>query len=137
MISGRFVPHYTPSLMPREALEAIFVKREHLAERLVDKAVESVTTGSKHHVLLVGARGIGKTHLISLVFHRLQNRPELKAGVCVAWLREEEYAIASYVDLLVEVLRAITDEAVYNSAKASLYKESPQRQASIAEEMLL
>ena len=137
MRSGHFVSHYTPSMMPPEALEAIFVKREHLAERLVDKAVESVTTGSKHHVLLVGPRGIGKTHLISLIFHRLQNLPELKAGVCIAWLREEEYAIASYVDLLVEMLRAITDEAVYNSAKASLYKENPQRQSAVAEDMLL
>ena len=89
MITVRFVSHYTPSLMPQEALEAIFVKREHLAERLVDKAVESVTTASKHHVLLVGPRGIGKTHLMSLLFHRLQDRGELKSKVLIAWLREE------------------------------------------------
>jgi hypothetical protein len=123
--------------MLAETLEAIFVKREDLAERLVDKAVISVTTAAKHHALVVGPRGIGKTHLLSLVSHRLQTRPELEGRACIAWLREEEYAIASYVDLLLELLRAITDDAALKAAIARLHRETLSSQSVVAEAMLL
>ncbi|MDQ2688214.1 MAG: ArsR family transcriptional regulator, partial [Armatimonadota bacterium] len=66
----QFLSRFTPSLMPAEALEAIFVQRERLARRTVELVRDSVLTEAKSHTLFVGPRGIGKTHLVSLIYHR-------------------------------------------------------------------
>ena len=58
---------FTPSMATPEALEATFVQRHALADRLVAVIRESATTDSKHHVLMIGPRGIGKTHLYELL----------------------------------------------------------------------
>ena len=56
-----FLARFTPSLMSHKTLEDIFVQREKLAQSLVERVRESVLTASKHYVLLIGPRGMGKT----------------------------------------------------------------------------
>src|SRR5207249_10049613 len=58
----------------------------------------------------VGPRGIGKTHLISLVYHRLRAMDDLRDRLCTAWLREEEWGVTSFLDLLLSLLRALRSE---------------------------
>jgi tetratricopeptide (TPR) repeat protein len=100
---------FTPSLMDEETLEAIFVQREELATDLVERIRESVLTPSKLHTLIVGARGMGKTHLISLVYHRVQAMSDLKDRLLIAWLREEEWGITSFLDLQLRIFRALEE----------------------------
>lgn len=96
---------FSPAGMPAELLEKTFVQRERSAERLTQLFVESALTDSKHHVLLVGPRGIGKSHLVSLIYHRLLNKPELKDKLAIAYLREDEWGVTSFLDLLLRILR--------------------------------
>jgi DNA-binding transcriptional ArsR family regulator len=100
---------FTPSLMDGEALEAIFVQREALAADLVERVCESALTSSKLHTLIIGARGIGKTHLVSLVYHRVQAIADLKDHLLIAWLREEEWGVTSFLDLLLRIFRALSE----------------------------
>ena len=81
---------YTPSNTNPEVLKRIFVQREKLLERIVDRLSRSVTSGDKHHVLLIGPRGSGKTHLVSLATWELQKREELHAKMRIAWLGEDD-----------------------------------------------
>jgi DNA-binding transcriptional ArsR family regulator len=104
-----FISRFTPSMMSPDTLEAMFVQREALAQRLVGLVKESVLTAGKHHVLLIGPRGIGKTHLIALVCHRVLALGELRERLLVAWLREEEWEITSFLDFLIRVLRTLAD----------------------------
>ena len=106
----RFVSRFTPSLTPPETLEAMFVQRHDLADTLVERIRESVLTDAKHHALLVGPRGIGKTHLVSLVYHRVKAFENLRDSLLIAWLHEEEWGIASFLDLLLRILRALYRE---------------------------
>ena len=55
-----YLSHFTPSMMPPETLEAMLVQREPLLTRVLSHVTESLRTGSRHHTLLVGPRGIGK-----------------------------------------------------------------------------
>src|SRR5437764_517554 len=48
-----FLFRFTPSLMEREALEAIFVQREDIVQRILDLIRDSAFTPSKHRTLLV------------------------------------------------------------------------------------
>lgn len=96
--------------MSPELIEGIFVQREPLAERLVDIFDHSARGKSKHNVLLVGPRGIGKSHLVSLVYHRLKAKKDLADKLCVAYLKEDEWGITSFLDLLLRTLQAALEE---------------------------
>ncbi len=105
-----FLSRFTPSLLTQQSLEAMFVQREPLARSIVEGIVESANTGNKHYYLVVGPRGIGKTHLVSLIYHRIATNEQLADKLLIAWLREEEWGVASYLDFLLVILRAMANE---------------------------
>lgn len=104
-----FLSRFTPSLSSPDTLENITVGRGKELERIIELVENGVATAAKHHVLLIGPRGIGKTHLISIINHRLQKNSKLKRKMLVVWLREEEWGVSSFLDLLVRILRTITE----------------------------
>jgi hypothetical protein len=104
------VSRFTPSLMKHEDLEEIFVQRHKLAQNIVELIRNSAITPSKHHTLLIGPRGIGKTHLVSLVYYRIREMDDLGDRLLIAWLREEEWGITSFLDLLLRIFRALQEE---------------------------
>ena len=81
---------YTPSNTDPELLKRIFVQREKLLERIVERLSLSMTTGDKHHILLIGPRGCGKTNLVSLAVWELQKNPQLADCMRIAWLGEDD-----------------------------------------------
>jgi tetratricopeptide (TPR) repeat protein len=81
---------YTPSNTDPELLKRIFVQREKLLERIVDRLSRSMTTGDKHHILLIGPRGCGKTNLVSLAVWELQKKSQLADCMRIAWLGEDD-----------------------------------------------
>ena len=105
---------YSPGNMDRESLEALFVGRGDVMEDVLSRVTTSIRSPEKHYVLLVGPRGSGKTHFLALAHHRLMDRfdtANARARVAVALLNEEEWGVASYVDLVVRILRALAGEA--------------------------
>jgi tetratricopeptide (TPR) repeat protein len=105
-----YISRFTPSSMPPATLEAMFVEREPLAERVLELIYESATTGAKHQTLLIGQRGLGKTHFVSIIYARLKKQEGLQEKLRIAWLREEEWGVASFLDLLVCILKALAQE---------------------------
>jgi DNA-binding transcriptional ArsR family regulator len=98
---------YTPSTLQPELLEDIFVARHDLADQIGRDLLASLTTEAKHHYLLVGPRGIGKTHLVSLLYHRLlAKRP---AGTRIAWMREDPWGLRSIDQFVDELARSLDD----------------------------
>ena len=102
-----FIYRYTPSLMSPETLEAIFVQRHRLVDDLIELIRESALTANKHYRLLVGMRGIGKTHTIAIIHHRLAKMDDLRDRLLIAWLQEEEWGVSSFLDLLLRILRSL------------------------------
>ena len=128
IMTGVFLFRFTPSLMEREALEAIFVQRQDMVQRVLDLIRESALTASKHHTLLIGPRGIGKTHLVSLIYHRAVAMEDLRDRLLIAWMREEEWGITSLLDLLLRIFRALVAEykdAALDERVESLYSLPP------------
>ena len=109
-MSGRpAISAYTPSNTDPEMLKRSFVQREKLLERIVDRLARSVTTGDKHHILLVGPRGSGKTHLVSLAAWELQSRDDLRDDMRIAWLGEDD-SFTGLVHLAFGVASQLADE---------------------------
>ncbi len=128
--------------MSPETLEAILVQRHALAEHLVELIRLSALTDNKHFQLLIGPRGIGKTHLVSLIYHRVVKMEDLRDKLLIAWLQEEEWGIASFLDLLRGIFRAIAKEypAAYEAELyddvEKLYDLSPEQAEFKAAELL-
>ena len=105
---------YSPGNMDRESLEALFVGRGEVMEDVLTRVTTSIRSPEKHYILLVGPRGSGKTHLLALAYHRLMDRFDATGArdrVAVALLNEEEWGVASFLDLVVRILRALADQA--------------------------
>ncbi|WP_449417324.1 tetratricopeptide repeat protein [Phormidium nigroviride] len=105
-----FLSHFTPSLMSGDILEQMLVQRQELAQELVDRIRESATTPVKHYTLLIGPRGIGKTHLISLIYHRVCHQENLRDRLFVAWLWEDNWSITSFLDLIISIFTALKQD---------------------------
>ena len=120
MMDTTFLSRFSPSTMSQEALEAIFVKRKPLAKRVTELVRDGVLSHSKHHTLLVGPRGIGKTHFVSLVYYRLRAMADLQDSLVIAWLREEEWGVASFLDLLLTILHALIAELPNDAAAVEI-----------------
>jgi tetratricopeptide (TPR) repeat protein len=138
------VSRFTPSLMKHEDLEEIFVQRHKLAQNIVELIRDSAITPSKHHTLLIGPRGIGKTHLVSLVYYRIREMDDLGDRLLIAWLREEEWGITSFLDLLLRIFRALQEGSEGRGARLcvpterveSLYELSPDAAERAGAELL-
>ncbi|MGB7415562.1 MAG: tetratricopeptide repeat protein [Thermosynechococcaceae cyanobacterium] len=129
------ISRYTPSLSDPKDLEAIFVQRHKLAGQLVEVIRESALTASKHYTLLIGPRGIGKTHLVSLLYHRVAQQPDLQDRLVIAWLREEEWGLGSFFDLVLRILNALQQEYKDDDLSAAicgLYDLAPQEAEAVA-----
>ncbi len=111
MMNKLSISSFTPSTMSHELLELLFVQRQELLRSVVADLAESVM-GMKKYMMLVGERGMGKTHFVSLVYHRLKSLPKTQDKLLVAWLREEEYGVNSWLYLIVEILRALAEEGI-------------------------
>lgn len=105
---------YSPGNMDQASLEALFVGREDIMKDLLARVVDSIGKPQKHYMLLIGPRGSGKTHFLALAYHRVREQIKM-AGlddrVVIAFLNEEEWGVASYLDFLVRILRAIAEQS--------------------------
>jgi|JFJP01.1.fsa_nt_gi Tfp pilus assembly protein PilF len=141
-MKGTLLSRFTPSLMKHEDLEEMLVQRHDLASELVESIRLSILKPIEQHHLLIGMRGIGKTHLVSLMYHRVSKMEDLRGKVLIAWLREEEWGVTSFLDLLLRILRSLQREysAEYKAKLCdrveSLYGESPDTAQQIAAELL-
>ncbi len=136
-MGSTMLSRFSPGLMTPTVLEDVFVQREGLARRLVELIEDSVLTTGKHHSLVVGPRGIGKTHLVSLVRHRVAAKESLRERLAVAWLREDEWGITSFRDLMIRLLETLADEDRLLAERIQGFYSIPADQVEHAAEELL
>jgi len=137
---------YSPGNMPGEALERLFVGRDSLMKEVLKRIAASATRAEKHFLLLIGPRGMGKTHFVSFAHHKLKNDAAYAKALSrlkIAYLNEEEWGVASFLDLLVRILRALVAEHEDPSLKAGIekiyetFKRSPDTALEQAESLLV
>lgn len=102
-----FISHFSPQRTDPELLEQIHVQRHELLAESVALIRESVLTENKHHLLFIGPRGVGKTHLVRLIHYRLGQQADLGDKMRFAWLNEDETA-TSFLKLLILIYRDVS-----------------------------
>ena len=106
MSESPFISRFSPNRTDPEVLEAIHVRHQDHQERAVESVQRWLEGGESEHLLFVGSRGAGKTHLITLLNHRITvagNGQDLR----IAWLNEDETSV-SFLDLLERIYRALS-----------------------------
>jgi DNA-binding transcriptional ArsR family regulator len=101
---------FSPQVMNQETLQEMFVQRKQLLRSIVEDLATSIN-GTKQYLMLVGARGMGKTHLASLIYYQLKEEPELQYKLPIAWL-PNEYGVNSWLYLIIEILRSLSREEI-------------------------
>lgn len=101
---------YNPREASPEVLEAMLVGRQAVVEEILADLARQAGSATRQHWLIRGPRGIGKTHLIGIVYHRAKSTP-LSRTYLPIWLGESEaYSVYSAAVLLLQVAHQLVVE---------------------------
>ena len=92
---------YRSGVTSPERLRHTTVAREHVLENTVASLRGSIRRKSKSHLLFIGPRGIGKTHLLSCIEDAVRSDTALGERIVVARFPEESNRILSFADFLI------------------------------------
>ena len=100
---------YRAGVTSPERLRHTSVAREHIVDNAIESLRGSVGRKSKHHLLFIGPRGIGKTHLLSCIEDTVQSDHTLSASFVVVRFPEESNRTLSFADFLIGVCEILKD----------------------------
>ena len=100
---------YRSGVTSPERLRHTSVARRHLLDNAIESLRGSVGRKSKNHLLFIGPRGIGKTHLLSCIEDVVQSDEALGASVVVVRFPEESNRTLSFADFLIGMCGILKD----------------------------
>ena len=118
---------YRSGVTSPERLRHTSVAREHLIDNAIESLRGSVGRKSKNHLLFIGPRGIGKTHLLSRIEDAVQSDETLAATVIVVRFPEESNRTLSFADFLIGMCgvlkEVLEDEPLWSELHTKLWTE--------------
>ena len=87
---------YRSGVTSTERLRHTSVAREHVLDNSIESLRGSVGRKSKHHLLFIGPRGIGKTHLLSCIEDAVRSDETLSTSYVVVRFPEESNRTLSF-----------------------------------------
>ena len=118
---------YRSGVTSPERIRHTSVAREHLLDNAIESLRGSVAKKSKSHLLFIGPRGIGKTHLLSCIEDAVQSDETLSASAVIVRFPEESNRTLSFADFLIgmcEILKeGLEDEPLWTELFAAVQTE--------------
>ena len=103
------ISKYNPHLWSAEQLRAIFVARTNELADLMHTLRTTPPETVGQHVLLVGARGMGKSTLMRRLALAVEDDPELSAAWLPLRFPEEQYTVATLGKFWMNVIGSLAD----------------------------
>jgi len=101
---------YRAGLTSPQHRQYITVARSAIAQDTLEILRGNASRRSKHHFLFIGPRGIGKTHLLSLIEDEIAVDSDLTAQYVVVRFPEESHRTLSFADFLLGLCEILRDE---------------------------
>ncbi len=98
---------YRSGLTSIDRLENTSIGRDDIVSEFIDKLKSR--TNSHQHTVFIGPRGIGKTHLISLIINKVNVSQPLSKRYTVIRFPEENHRILTFADFLLGVAEILGD----------------------------
>ena len=118
---------YRSGVTSAERLRHTSVARGHLLDNAIESLRGSVGRKSKNHLLFIGPRGIGKTHLLSCIEDAVRSDESLSARVVVVRFPEESNRTLSFADFLIGVCgilnEVLEDDPLWSKLFAAVQTE--------------
>lgn len=122
---------YSPRLLDADVLERLTVGREAVLDKLVTNLRSTIDSGQGRFDLLVGSRGVGKSHMLGLVEAWIRSEATLQGRVLVVSL-SEEFHPSSLLHLLAKVLGQLPEDESLPPLSAQLAAlRTPDRDEAI------
>ena len=129
---------YRSGVTSPERLRRTSVAREHLLDNAIESLRGSVDRKSKSHLLFIGPRGIGKTHLLSCIEDAVQSDETLSASVVIVRFPEESNRTLSFADFLIGICgilkEVLEDEPLWTELFAAV--ETEEDDARVADTLV-
>ena len=114
---------YRSGVTSPERLRQTTVARGHLLDNAVESLRGSVRRKSKNHLLFIGPRGIGKTHLLSCIEDTVLSDGVLGKKIVVARFPEESNRTLSFADFLIGLCGILSEVLEDEPRWAELFAE--------------
>lgn len=88
-----------------DILKKLLIGRQNTSDYLFDAVKSIVNDNDNQFILIIGQRGMGKTHLLRVLHHNIHDFVKAKK-IVVAYFSEEEYGIDNYFDFLIRIFNA-------------------------------
>ncbi|MEA3412882.1 MAG: tetratricopeptide repeat protein [Pseudomonadota bacterium] len=122
MVQDSVIGLYRANITSTARLVSTSVGRSELLDDLLDKLRRRGAKKSGQHMLLIGPRGIGKTHLLNLLQYGLEQDPKLTVQFRTVRFPEENNRLLSFADLLLGIVE-ILGSGDGDDQWAELYRE--------------
>jgi len=99
---------YSPENMPHEVLKNIFVGRDDLFEKTFKDLETAGKNKTPRFYLIVGSRGIGKSHFLIMLYHKIKQ--ELSSLYIPVKFAEEEYSVYRASDFFLRILQELNED---------------------------
>ena len=101
---------------------SITVGREAMLHDVIEILRSGIGRKPRHHFLFIGPRGIGKTHLLSLIEDEVNEQSDLNRAYHVVRFPEESHRLLSFSDFLLIVCELLRDALPEEQQWAELYQ---------------
>lgn len=101
---------YTPRKAKFEHLKKTFVAREDIFKEIIDSIKAQAHSAAFQHWMVLGTRGMGKSHLITMIYHTIKTDDSLNGLWTPVLMNEEEQSIFSLHTLFLRILIQLSDE---------------------------
>lgn len=123
-----------------EILEQLLTGRNNTADFLENKVKSVVENGDNQFILVIGQRGMGKTHLLKVLHSRIWHYSQ-QNKLTISYFAEEEYGVANFFDFLLRILNSFIkwyekDEKTLRNELEKLQETSSANQLNYLEKII-
>ncbi|NIA04847.1 MAG: hypothetical protein GWP11_02625 [Proteobacteria bacterium] len=131
---------YTPRQSSFETLKKCLVGRKGLLNELLADIQAQAGAETLQHWMILGTRGMGKSHLIALVYHTVKDDQTLAGRWLPVLMHEEEQEVFSLHSLFIRIIAQLGEELTRNNdpkaAEATLFIQNQLEKGNKPEEVV-
>ena len=114
---------YNPAQMDKDELYYTFVAREKLLQELLETIEDNTGKKSIQHIILLGARGIGKTHMLRIMENKVLDSHSLQSKWITVNVPEEQYGVFGLMDFFEYILKIIFHSSQLEKTNRDTYRK--------------